>query len=176
MSRAALADLVASNLADVPDFPEPGVQFKDFTPLLAHPAALRAVIADIVDRFGGKVDGVAGIEARGFMVGAAAAIELDVGFVPIRKAGKLPRAVHQQSYELEYGTATLEMHQDAFGPGDRVLIMDDVLATGGTANAACQLVERCGATVVAVDTIVELGDLKGREKLTGREVYSLLVV
>lgn len=176
MSRNALAELVASHLADVPDFPEPGVLFKDFTPLLAEPAALRAVVADVVDRFGGRVDGVAGIEARGFMLGAAAAIGLDVGFVPIRKQGKLPRAVYREEYELEYGSSVLEMHQDAFASGDRVLVMDDVLATGGTAVAACRLVERTGASVLAFDTVVELGELNGRAKLSGRTVHSLLVV
>ncbi|MDO5698454.1 MAG: adenine phosphoribosyltransferase [Dermatophilus congolensis] len=176
MTRNDLAELVASRLADVQDFPKPGVLFKDFTPLLADPAALQAVVDDVVERFGGRVDAVAGIEARGFMIGAAAALALGVGFVPIRKAGKLPRATFAQSYALEYGTATIEMHCDAVGEGDRVLVMDDVLATGGTAVAACKLVEAAGASVVAVDTVVEIPALGGSIKLEGYELHTLLKV
>lgn len=176
MTRNDLAELVASRLADVQDFPEPGVLFKDFTPLLADPEALQAVVDDVVDRFGGTVDAVAGIEARGFMIGAAAAVALGVGFVPIRKAGKLPRATFSESYALEYGTATIEMHCDAVQAGERVLVMDDVLATGGTAAAACRLVEAAGGTVAAVDTVVEIPALDGRSKLHGYEFHTLLQV
>lgn len=176
MTRNRLAELVGSRLADVQDFPEPGVLFKDFTPLLADPQALQAVVDDVVERFGGGVDAVAGIEARGFMIGAAAAFALGVGFVPIRKAGKLPRETFCESYELEYGTAVIEMHRDAVGAGDRVLVMDDVLATGGTAAAACRLVEAAGATVAAVDTVVEIVALGGRAKLEGHEFHTLLQV
>ncbi len=174
MTRDKLAELVASKFENIPDFPKPGILFQDFTPLLADRDALRAVVGDVVDRFGGQVDAVAGIEARGFMIGAAAAVGLGVGFVPIRKAGKLPRATFAREYELEYGTATLEMHCDAVNPGARVLVMDDLLATGGTARAACELVEAAGARVVAVDTLVELAELNGRSQLDGYEVRSLL--
>ncbi|MBK7723173.1 MAG: adenine phosphoribosyltransferase [Austwickia sp.] len=176
MDRTALAALVTARLRDVPDFPEPGVVFKDFTPLLADPEAMAAVVADVRDRFGGRVDMIVGIEARGFMIGAATAYALGVGFVPIRKSGKLPRQTHQACYELEYGTACVEIHADALTQGHRVLVMDDVLATGGTAEAACDLVERAGGTVVGVDVVVELGFLKGRDKLTRYEVSSVLVI
>ncbi len=176
MDRTALAELVSSRLRDVPDFPEPGVVFKDFTPLLADPAAMSAVVTDVMARFGGRVDMVVGIEARGFMIGAAAAYAMGVGFVPIRKAGKLPRDTHRACYALEYGEACVEIHIDAFTAGRRVLIMDDVLATGGTAKAACDLVERAGGTVVGVDVVVELGFLHGRDKLAGYPVQSVLVI
>lgn len=176
MDRTALAELVRSRLQDVPDFPEPGVVFKDFTPLLADPRAMAAVVADVQGRFGGKVDMVVGIEARGFMIGAATAYALGVGFVPIRKAGKLPRETHKACYALEYGEACVEIHIDAFTAGHRVLVMDDVLATGGTAKAACELVERAGGTVVGVDVVVELGFLQGRDKLGVYEVRSVLTI
>lgn len=173
---SGLDRLVAGLLHDVPDFPEPGVTFKDMTPLLADATALRAVVDDVVARFTGKVDLVVGIEARGFMLGAATAYAMGVGFVPIRKAGKLPRQTHQACYELEYGSACVEIHTDALRPGQRVLVMDDVLATGGTADAACTLVERAGGTVVAVDVLVEIGVLEGRRRLPGREICSILTV
>lgn len=174
MDRTALTELVRNRLRDVPDFPEPGVVFKDFTPLLADPQALEAVVADVRSRFGGEVDMVVGIEARGFMIGAATAYAMGVGFVPIRKSGKLPRETHEACYELEYGQACIEIHVDAFAQGSRVLIMDDVLATGGTAKAACELVERAGGTVAGVDVVVELGFLNGREQLDGYDVRSVL--
>ncbi len=176
MDRAALVDLVADRLRDVPDFPTAGVIFQDFTPLLADGAALRAVVDDIVARFAGHVDTVAGIEARGFMLGAAAAVGLGVGFVPIRKAGKLPRRTYEATYALEYATATLQLHTDAFAPRSRVLLVDDVLATGGTAAAACELVERAGGHVVAVDVVVEISALGGRSRLSGHRVLSLLAL
>ncbi len=176
MDRDKLAALVASRLRDIEDFPKPGVVFKDFTPLLADPVALRAVVDDVVERFGGDVDVLGGIEARGFMIGAACAVALGVGFVPIRKRGKLPAATYAQSYDLEYGSETIEVHRDAWRPGSRVLIMDDVLATGGTARAACSLVEQAGARVVAVDVVVEIGSLGGRAALSGYRVHSLLTV
>lgn len=176
MDRDKLAALVASRLRDIEDFPKPGVVFKDFTPLLADPVALRAVVDDVVERFGGDVDVLGGIEARGFMIGAACAVALGVGFVPIRKRGKLPAATYAQSYDLEYGSETIEVHRDAWRPGSRVLIMDDVLATGGTARAACSLVEQAGARVVAVDVVVEIGSLGGRAALSGHRVHSLLTV
>ncbi len=174
MDRTVLAELVRSRLRDVPDFPDPGVVFKDFTPLLADPTAMAAVVADAMARFEGQVDVVVGIEARGFMIGAATAYAMGVGFVPIRKSGKLPRATHQACYQLEYGRACIEIHVDAFATGSRVLIMDDVLATGGTAQAACKLVERAGGTVSGVDVVVELGFLNGRDKLAGYDVMSVV--
>lgn len=176
MDRDALAALVASRLRDVQDFPEPGVLFKDFTPLLADPHALRAVVDDVVARYEGRIDVIAGIEARGFMIGTACAVALAVPFVPIRKKGKLPAATFTASYDLEYGSATIEVHQDACGPGQRVLIMDDVLATGGTAAAACELVDRTGAQVVAVDIVCEISSLGGRDRLRDRDVQALLQI
>lgn len=176
MDRDALAALVASRLRDVQDFPEPGVVFKDFTPLLADPHALRAVVDDVVARYEGRIDVIAGIEARGFMIGTACAVALGVPFVPIRKKGKLPAATFTASYDLEYGSATIEVHQDACGPGQRVLIMDDVLATGGTAAAACELVDRTGAQVVAVDIVCEISSLGGRDRLRDRDVQALLQI
>ena len=176
MDRAALAALVASRLRDVQDFPEPGVLFKDFTPLLADPHAMRAVVDDVVARYEGRIDVITGIEARGFMIGTACAVALAVPFVPIRKKGKLPAATFTASYDLEYGSATIEVHQDACGPGQRVLIMDDVLATGGTAAAACELVDRTGAQVVAVDIVCEISSLGGRDRLRDRDVQALLQI
>lgn len=176
MDRAALAALVASRLRDVQDFPEPGVLFKDFTPLLADPHALRAVVDDVVARYEGRIDVITGIEARGFMIGTACAVALGVPFVPIRKKGKLPAATFTASYDLEYGSATIEVHQDACGPGQRVLVMDDVLATGGTAAAACELVDRTGAQVVAIDIVCEISSLGGRDRLRDRDVQALLQI
>ena len=171
---APIAELVASRLRDVPDFPVPGVTFKDFTPLLSDGRAFRAVVQDISSRYSGQVDVVVGIEARGFILGAAVAYELGVGFVPVRKAGKLPRETHSAEYDLEYGSAVIELHTDAFAVGARVLVMDDVLATGGTAAATCELIERTGATVEAVEVVLELGFLHGRSKLAGRTVHAIL--
>lgn len=171
-----LAADVLAGLRDIPDFPVNGVVFKDFTPvLLDHPLRSR-IIADVVDRRRGQVDVVAGIEARGFILGAVIAHELGVGFVPVRKEGKLPSAVHAQSYSLEYGTATLEIHQDAVSHGERVLVVDDVLATGGTLAATCELVERCGASVAAIELVLEIGPLEGRSKLTDYDVRSTVTI
>lgn len=176
MDHDSLADLVASRLRDIPDFPAPGVAFKDFTPLLGDHEAFSAVVDDAVERFAGRVDAVVGIEARGFMIGAATAYALGVGFVPVRKEGKLPARTHAASYELEYGQATIEIHADAFAAGTRVLIMDDVLATGGTAAAACDLVEQLGGDVVGVDVVVEIAALGGRQAVGERELRSVLVL
>ena len=176
MSTTSIEQLVSSRLRDVPDFPEPGVVFKDVTPLLADGEAFGAVTRDMAERWRGLVDVVVGIEARGFIFGAALAHELGLGFVPVRKAGKLPGRTVGVSYDLEYGSARIEIHEDAFVGGERVLLVDDVLATGGTAVAACQLLESVGATVVALETVVELGFLHGRERLVGRDVRSLVVV
>jgi adenine phosphoribosyltransferase len=173
-SRASLAARVGALLRDVPDFPSPGILFKDFTPLLADADALKDLVDDIAERYAGRVDSVAGIEARGFVLGAAVAYRLGLGFVPVRKAGKLPPETHSVSYALEYGRATLEVATSSFAPGQRVLVVDDVLATGGTAAAACELVERTGAVVTAVDVVLELGFLQGRELLAGREVSAVI--
>lgn len=160
---------------DVEDFPEPGITFKDLTPLLNDPAAFRTVVDAFVTQAGhGQVDHVVGIEARGFLLAAPIAYHLDAGFVPARKAGKLPAETTAVTYDLEYGSATLELHTDAFGPGDRVLIVDDVLATGGTARATVDLVEELGATVVACHFLLELEFLQGRDALAGVPLWSLL--
>lgn len=169
-----LAEDVLAAMRDIPDFPEPGVVFKDFTPLLLDAELRGRLVRDSAQRFCGRVDVVAGIEARGFILGAMVAHELGVGFVPVRKAGKLPAAVHAQSYTLEYGEATLEIHQDAVSHHERVLVVDDVLATGGTLAATCELIERCGASVAGIDLVLEIGALRGREKLTGYDVHALL--
>jgi adenine phosphoribosyltransferase len=170
-----LAELISSLIRDVRDYPQPGIVFKDITPLLADGAALAAVVGALAAGHG-QVDKVAGIEARGFILAAPVAVRLGAGFVPVRKQGKLPAPTIARTYQLEYGTATLEVHQDAFEPGDRVLIVDDVLATGGTANATADLVRRSGAEVTGVAVLLELGFLRGRAKLPGLEVRSLLVV
>ncbi|MFC7497323.1 MULTISPECIES: adenine phosphoribosyltransferase [unclassified Nocardioides] len=157
-------------IADVPDFPEPGVLFKDITPLLADHTALHTVIDALAaagrdDAGQPVVDKVLGMESRGFILGAPVALALGVGFVPVRKAGKLPRPTYAVSYSLEYGEATLEVHQDALQPGDRVLLVDDVLATGGTARATMDLVEKCGAHVHGIAMLMELGFLPGRQAI-----------
>ena len=172
--RSTLAARVHGLLRDVPDFPQPGILFKDFSPLLADADAFSALVADVADHWDGRVDLVAGIEARGFVLGAAVAHALGRGFVPVRKAGKLPPPVRSVSYDLEYGSATLEVATTAFADGARVLVLDDVLATGGTARAACELVEAGGARVTAVEVVLELGFLHGRDALAGREVRALL--
>jgi len=170
-----LAGLISSMIRDVRDYPQPGIVFKDITPLLADGAALAAVVGALAAGHG-QVDKVAGIEARGFILAAPVAVRLGAGFVPVRKQGKLPAPTIARTYQLEYGTATLEVHQDAFEPGDRVLIIDDVLATGGTANATADLIRRSGADVTGVAVLLELGFLGGRAQLPGLEVRSLLVV
>ena len=173
---ASLAELVDARLRDVKDFPSAGIVFKDVTPVLADAEVFSAVVRDMADRRRGTVDVVVGIEARGFIFGAALAHELGLGFVPVRKAGKLPGATHGLTYELEYGTATIEIHEDAFVAGARVLLVDDVLATGGTAEAACRLLEEAGAEVVAFETLVELAFLAGRERLARYDVHATVVV
>ena len=173
---APISEIVASRLRDVPDFPVSGVMFKDFTPLLSDGPALRAVVQDISSRYAGQVDVVVGIEARGLILGAAVAYDLGIGFVPVRKAGKLPGQTHSAEYQLEYGSAVIEVHADAFASGKRALIMDDVLATGGTAEATCELVERAGASVEAVEVVLELCFLNGRSKLAGRPFHAMVSV
>lgn len=168
-------EVLRSSVREIPDYPKPGITFKDITPLLADPAALSTVVDAIVVSFGrGTIDKVVGIEARGFIIAAPVAYHFGAGFVPLRKKGKLPYDTMAQEYELEYGTETLEVHADAFGPGERVLIVDDVLATGGTARAACRLVERAGARVAGLAFVIELGFLEGREKIAEYEFTSLL--
>jgi adenine phosphoribosyltransferase len=169
-----IAELLRSRIRDIPDYPQPGILFKDITPLLADGPAFAAVVAEMAA--GADVDKVAGIEARGFILAAPVALELTAGFVPVRKQGKLPAETYAESYALEYGTATLEVHTDAFAPGERVLIVDDVLATGGTAAATVELVKRSGATVAGIVVLLELGFLSGREKLPDVPVRALLAV
>ena len=165
----------ATLIRDVPNFPVPGVVFKDITPVLADPAAFAEVIGALTEDIKRlKPDIVVGIESRGFLFGAPVAHELGVGFVPFRKAGKLPYEIVSQEYALEYGSATVEAHVDAIKPGQRVVIVDDVLATGGTAVAAGQLVEKLGGAVVGFVFFIELAFLEGRTKLAGREVTTLL--
>lgn len=166
---------------DVPDYPEPGIVFKDITPLLADHAAFTAVIEGLAAAGRGEsgevvVDKVVGMEARGFILAAPVALALGTGFVPVRKAGKLPRETHAVSYALEYGEATLELHRDAIAPGDRVLLVDDVLATGGTVKATQSLVESCGGTVHAVAVLMELAFLPGRETIGDLPLTALLTV
>lgn len=164
-----------SLIRDVPDFPQQGIVFKDITPLLAHEVAFSTVIDLITVHFGrGNVDKVVGIEARGFIVASPVAYHFGAGFVPVRKEGKLPWEADSESYELEYGTETLQIHKDALQPGERVLIVDDVLATGGTAAATARLVERLGAKVVGISCIIELAFLSGRDKIQDYEFYSLI--
>ncbi len=170
-----LSRLIRSRIRDVPDYPKPGILFKDISPLLADPAAFAATVAGLADGYAG-VDKVAGIEARGFILAAPVACSLGAGFVPVRKQGKLPGPSYAQAYDLEYGTATIEVHRDAFSPGERVLIVDDVLATGGTAAATTELVRRCGATVEAIVVLLELGFLDGRVALPGVPVRALVTV
>jgi adenine phosphoribosyltransferase len=164
-------------IRDVPDFPTAGIVFRDITPLLASGKALSEAVRAMADPF--RADApfkVLGIEARGFMFGAALARELDLGFVPARKPGKLPRQSMRVSYGLEYGRDSLEVHSDAFSPGERVLIADDVLATGGTAKAAADLVERLGAHVLGLTFLIELPKLEGRRQLAGQRVHSVLML
>lgn len=162
-------------IRDVPDFPKPGILFKDITPLLSSSQAFRATVDRLADLVSGRsIDAVAAAEARGFIFGAPLALKLGAGFVPIRKPGKLPSATVSLEYQLEYGTDRLEVHTDAFAPGRRVLLLDDVLATGGTMAACRDLVVKTGAHVVACAFVIELGFLEGRAKLEPTEVMSLL--
>jgi adenine phosphoribosyltransferase len=169
-------DRLKNKIRDIPDFPKPGIIFKDITPLVKDPTCLRLAVHQLLHPFLGQeeITVVAGMEARGFIFGSLVAWELGVGFIPLRKPGKLPYDVESVSYDLEYGSATLEAHNDAFNENDKVLLIDDLLATGGTAKASCELVEKLGATVVACAFVVELDFLRGREKLEGYNVHSLL--
>jgi len=172
---AALAEIKQA-IRNVPDFPKPGIQFKDITPVLANARLFANTIDLLSDHFKpGSVDAVVGIDARGFIFAAAVALRLGAGFVPIRKKGKLPYQCHEQDYALEYGTATIAVHTDALKPGARVILMDDLLATGGTAAAAAALVQRLGAQILEISFLIELSFLQGRKKLAGYPVRSLVV-
>lgn len=170
-------DVLLGHVRTISDYPVAGVSFRDITPLLGDPHAYRQVVESLVQRFAAyEVTRVLGIEARGFILAAPVAVQLGAGFVPIRKPGKLPWAVVREEYDLEYGTDKLEMHRDAIHPGERVLVIDDVLATGGTAAAACRLVEALDGQVVGVGVVLELEALAGRQRLGSRLVESLALV
>jgi adenine phosphoribosyltransferase len=162
-------------IRDVPDFPEPGIVFKDITPVLADPIAFSTIVDLIVVHFGrGNVDKVVGIEARGFILAAPVAYHFGAGLVPVRKKGKLPAETLDEEYALEYGTSSLEIHKDAVKPGERVLVVDDVLATGGTAAAAASLVERIGGNVFGISCLIELDFLRGRDKVNRHDLFTLI--
>lgn len=166
---------LTSYIRDVPDFPVEGILFRDITPLLRDPVALREAVVRMSEPWEGRgVDLVAAMEARGFMFGAAMAIRLGAGFVPVRKEGKLPWRTRSISYTLEYRDDVLHVHEDAVAPGQRVLVVDDVIATGGTAKAVVQLIEQLGGEVTGVQFLVELADLKGREHLAGHDVQAVI--
>ena len=164
-------------IRDIPDFPKPGILFKDITPLLKDPAGFKECTRLLCDIIGGvECDAIVGIESRGFLFGAAAALELGIGFVPIRKPGKLPYKTCSVTYDLEYGTDTVEMHVDAVSADDKVLMVDDLLATGGTMAAACQMVAEAGAEIVGIAFLIELAFLNGRGKLPDCDITSKIVV
>lgn len=166
---------LAGYIRSIPDWPQKGILFRDITPLLANPQALAVAIEALCDGFtSAQIDCVAAVDARGFIFGAAVANKLGVGFVPVRKKGKLPYKTQSVTYDLEYGTNTLEIHTDAVKNGSRVLMIDDLLATGGTMNAACKLIEKIGGRVAAIVFLIELSDLAGREKLTGYQIKSII--
>lgn len=162
-------------IRDVPDFPKPGIVFKDITPLLGNSAALEESIERLTEPFRSqRIDSVAGVESRGFIFGALAAARLGVGFLPVRKPGKLPRETFREEFQLEYGSAAVEIHRDALGPGRRILVVDDVLATGGTAAATGKLIQRAGGEVISMTFLIELAFLEGRKRLAGFEIHTLL--
>jgi adenine phosphoribosyltransferase len=169
-----MSDL-ARFIRDIPDFPKPGILFRDITPLLGNPEALAAALEAMAAPYrGGGVHAVAGIESRGFIFGTGLARLLGVGFVPIRKPGKLPAEKVREEYQLEYGTDAVEIHRDAVRPGARVLVVDDLLATGGTMAASCSLVERIGGVVAGTSFLIELTFLKGRDRLKGRPIHAVI--
>ncbi len=170
------AEQIRAAIRDVPDFPKPGIIFKDITPILSDPTLFKATIDILTEQVrAAAVTKLAAIDARGFLFAGAIADRLDIGIIPIRKQGKLPYKTYEQSYDLEYGTATLAVHQDAFEAGERVAVIDDLLATGGTALATAQLIEQCGATVTTMLFVVELAFLNGRDKLSGYNVFAPVV-
>ena len=167
---------VKAAIRDIPDFPKPGIIFKDITPVLADPDLFRSVIDLFSSRYADKgITKIAGIDARGFLFGGAIADRLGAGIVPIRKKGKLPYDTFEETYDLEYGSATLEIHKDAFEPGEKVVIVDDLLATGGTAAASAKLVRQAGGEVVEICFLIELAFLEGRKKLEDLEIFSPIV-
>ena len=173
--RITPADITKA-IRNVPDFPKPGIQFKDITPVLADARLFSGAIDLLTEHFKpGSVDAVVGIDARGFIFAAAAAIKLNAGFVPVRKKGKLPYTTHEQDYALEYGSSTVAIHTDALKPGSRVLLVDDLLATGGTSAAAVSLVKKLGAEILECSFLIELSFLKGRDQLKGVPIRSLVV-
>lgn len=172
-ASGSVGEILDRLCATVPDYPKPGITFKDLTPAFADPAGLRAIVDAIVEPFRGQFDLVAGIEARGFLLAAAAAYATGTGVLTVRKAGKLPRETFLEEYALEYGNAALEVHTTDIRPGARVLVLDDVLATGGTVGAAVRLVDRCGGEVVGIGVVLELAGLGGRAALPGHRVHSL---
>ena len=174
MSDVTVGDLEAA-IRNVPDFPQPGIQFKDITPVLGDARLFAGAIGLMAARHADAgIDACVGIDARGFIFAAAAAKQLGTGFVPVRKKGKLPWKTHEESYSLEYGEATVAIHQDALQPGARVLLLDDLLATGGTAAAAVKLLKKIGAEIVEIGFLIELGFLNGREKMNGAPINSLI--
>src|SRR3954454_10016335 len=174
MSNAQV-EALQNAIRNVPDFPKPGIQFKDITPLLADARLFSRTIDLLIEHVKpGSVDAVVRIGARGFIFASAAAVKLQAGFIPVRKKGKLPYQTHEEEYSLEYGTATVAVHVDALKPGSRVLLIDDLLATGGTAAAAAALVRKLGATILEISFLIELKFLNGREKLKNHKVSSLV--
>jgi adenine phosphoribosyltransferase len=168
-------DRLKAHIRNIPDFPKPGIQFKDITPLVKDPMMLRLAVHQLIHPFlGEEITAIVGMEARGFIFGSLAAWEMGISFVPLRKPGKLPYDIQSISYDLEYGSASLEVHTDALDSNDRVLLVDDLIATGGTAVASCQLVEKLGAEVCACAFVVELDELKGRDLLSQYRVHSLI--
>jgi adenine phosphoribosyltransferase len=167
--------LLKELIRDIPDFPKEGIIFKDITPVLQNPAALKEVVDKFSEHYANqKIDVIVGAEARGFLFGPAVAINIGAGFVPVRKPGKLPYETASKTYDLEYGTDTLEIHKDAVKAGDNVLMMDDLLATGGTMAASCELVESLGGKITGCAFLIELGFLNGKEKLSQYDIFSLI--
>ena len=170
------ADKLKAAIRDVPDFPQPGIIFKDITPILGDPALFKLTIDLLCQRHQGKgINKIAAIDARGFLFAGAMCDRMDIGLVPIRKSGKLPYKTYEETYTLEYGTATLAVHTDAFQQGDKVVLVDDLLATGGTAAASASLIQQAGGQVVEIDFLIELAFLNGREKLEGHNIYAPIV-
>ena len=166
---------IKAYIRNIPDFPKPGIQFKDITPLVKDPTMLKLAVSELIRPFRDMgITVVAGMEARGFIFGSLAANEMNIGFVPLRKPGKLPYDVQSISYDLEYGSAELEIHIDAVNKGDRVILVDDLIATGGTAAASCRLIQQLGATIIGCAFVVELDELNGRKKLSDYPVHSLI--
>lgn len=176
MHKAVTVDELALGIRNIPDFPKLGIQFKDITPVLADPRLFAGAIDLLTqNHVAGSIDAIVGIDARGFIFAAAAALKLQTGFIPIRKKGKLPYQTHEASYDLEYGSNTVAIHIDALRPGSRVLLVDDLLATGGTSGAAIALLQKIGANIVEASFLIELGFLNGRSKLDGVPVRSLVL-